>query len=212
MIVDLSHVLRTGIQIYPGDPQVEISQALNVEKDFVNVLAVNMGSQSGTHVDSPFHVFADGKKLNEVDLSHFIGTGVVINATGLSNRQEIPTECFTGTDVQGATIAIVRTDWSQYFGTDRYLAHPYPNIESLDYLKKNGITTIALDFLSLDRTPGTGEDFTLDNHYFWSQGDGIIGENFTNIAAISVSRPLIIMLPLNLGASDGAPVRAIASW
>jgi arylformamidase len=212
MIVDLSHVLRTGIQIYPGDPQVEISQALNVEKDFVNVLAVNMGSQSGTHVDSPFHVFADGKKLNEVDLSHFIGTGVVINATGLSNRQEIPTECFTGTDVQGATIAIVRTDWSQYFGTDRYLAHPYPNIESLDYLKKNGITTIALDFLSLDRTPGTGEDFTLDNHYFWSQGDGIIGENFTNIAAISVSRPLISMLPLNLGASDGAPVRAIASW
>ncbi|MGI9226237.1 MAG: cyclase family protein, partial [Candidatus Nanopelagicaceae bacterium] len=195
MIVDLSHVLRTGIQIYPGDPQVDISQALNVEKDFVNVLAVNMGSQSGTHVDSPFHVFADGKKLNEVDLSHFIGSGVVINATGLSDRQEIPTECFTGTDVQGATIAIVRTDWSQYFGTDKYLSHPYPNIESLDYLKKHGITTIALDFLSLDRTPRTGEDFTLDNHYFWSQGDGIIGENFTNIAAISVSRPLISMLP-----------------
>lgn len=32
MIVDLSHVLRTGIQIYPGDPEVEIKEALNVEK------------------------------------------------------------------------------------------------------------------------------------------------------------------------------------
>ena len=212
MIVDLSHVLQTGIQIYPGDPEVEIKEALNVEKDFVNVLAVNMGSQSGTHVDSPFHVFADGKKLSEVDLSHFVGTGVVIDATGLSERQEIPTERFTMTDVSGASIAVVRTDWSQYFGTDKYLAHPFPNIESLEYLKKHGITTIALDFLSLDRTPGAGEDFTLANHYFWSQGDGIIGENFTNVKAISVARPHISMLPLNLGASDGAPVRAIASW
>ena len=69
MIVDLSHVLRTGIQIYPGDPEVEIKEALNVEKDFVNVLAVNMGSQSGTHVDSPFHVFADGKILKSGDAS-----------------------------------------------------------------------------------------------------------------------------------------------
>jgi len=212
MIVDLSHVLQTGIQIYPGDPEVEIRQALNVEKDFVNVLAVNMGSQSGTHVDSPFHVFADGKKLSDVDLSHFVGEGVVIDATGLSDRQEIPTERFTGTDVSGASIALVRTDWSHHFGTDKYLAHPFPNIESLEFLKKNGITTIALDFLSLDRTPGAGEDFTLANHYFWSQGDEIIGENFTNLKAITVPRPHISMLPLNLGASDGAPVRAIATW
>ena len=43
-------------------------------------------------------------------------------------------------------------------------------------------------------------------------GDGIIGENFTNVKAITVARPHISMLPLNLGASDGAPVRAIASW
>lgn len=212
MIVDLSHVLRTGIQIYPGDPEVEIKEALSVAKDFVNVLAINMGSQSGTHVDSPFHVFSDGKRLSEVSLSHFVGIGVVIDATGLSDRQEIPTERFTGTNVAGASIAIVRTDWSVHFGTIRYMAHPYPNIQSLEYLRDHGITTIALDFLSLDRTPATGEDFSLANHYFWSQGDGIIGENFTNISSITIDRPNISMLPLSLGASDGAPVRAIASW
>jgi arylformamidase len=212
MIVDLSHVLLTDLQVYPGDPKVEIKPALTIKEDFVNVLTVNMGSQSGTHVDSPFHVLADGKKLNEVDLSHFIGVGVVIDATGLSDRQEIPTERFTSTTVDGASIALVRTDWSQYFGSQRYLAHPYPNLESLTYLKNHGITTIALDFLSLDRTPATGEEFSLSNHYFWSQGDGLIGENFTGLAQITVDRPYISMLPLNLGASDGAPVRAIASW
>ncbi len=212
MIVDLSHILLTDLQVYPGDPKVEIKPALTIEDDFVNVLTVNMGSQSGTHVDSPFHVLSDGKRLNEVDLSHFIGIGAVIDATGLSDRQEIPTERFTNLDLTGVSIALVRTDWSQYFGTARYLAHPYPNVESLTHLKNHGITTIALDFLSLDRTPAAGEEFTLANHYFWSQGDGIIGENFTGLSQITVERPNISMLPLNLGASDGAPVRAIASW
>lgn len=212
MIVDLSHVLRTGIQVYPGDPEVEITTALSVEKDFVNVLRVNMGSQSGTHLDSPFHVFADGKKLSEIDLHKFIGPGVVIDATGLSDREEIPTERFTRTDLAGASIALVRTDWSQYFGTPRYLAHPYPNLTSLNYLREHHITTIALDFLSLDRTPAADEDFTLENHFFWSQGESIIGENFTNLESITVDRPTVSMLPLNLGASDGAPVRAIAYW
>ncbi len=212
MFVDLSHVLHSGLQVYPGDPEVEIEEALSVEKDYVNVLSVKMGSQSGTHIDSPYHVFSDGKRLNEIPLECFVGLGVVIDATGLDERQEIPSQRFTSTDLSDVSIALVRTDWSKYFGSERYKAHPYPNIESLEYLRKNGITTIALDFLSLDRTPGPGEDFTLDNHYFWSIGDGIIGENFTNLAAITVARPMISMLPLNLGPSDGAPVRAIAHW
>ena len=212
MIVDLSHILHSGLQVYPGDPEVEIIQALNVESDYVNVLSVHMGSQSGTHIDSPYHVFTDGKKLNEIPLESFMGPGVVIDATGLNDRQEIPSQRFTTTDLTHASIALVRTDWSQYFGTDKYKAHPYPNIESLEYLRSHGISTIALDFLSLDRTPADGEEFTLVNHYFWSEGNAIIGENFTNLAAIRVERPIVSMLPLNLGPSDGAPVRAIASW
>lgn len=212
MFVDLSHILQSDLQVYPGDPEVEIAQALSIENDFVNVLSIKMGSQSGTHIDSPYHVFSNGKQLNEIPLECFVGVGVIIDATGLSERQEIPTLRFTSTDLSGASIALIRTDWSKYFGSEKYKAHPYPNIESLNHLHKNGITTIALDFLSLDRTPGFGEDFTLENHFFWSVGDGIIGENLTNLAAITATRPMISMLPLNLGPSDGAPVRAIASW
>jgi len=212
MIVDLSHVLHSGLQVYPGDPEVEILQALSVQNDYVNVLSVHMGSQSGTHLDSPYHVFSDGKRLSEIPLEAFMGPGILIDATGLDERQEIPTERFISVDVSGASIALVHTGWSNYFGTERYKAHPFPNIESLEYLRKHGISTIALDFLSLDRTPAEGEDFTLVNHYFWSIDNAIIGENFTNFAAITVPRPLISMLPLNLGPSDGAPVRAIASW
>ena len=212
MIVDLSHVLETGIQVYPGDPLVTINQELTIQEHSVNVLNIHMGSQSGTHIDSPFHVFTDGKKLNEIDLNRFMGVGVVIDATDLGDREEIPTGRFLDTDLSGASIALVKTGWSAFFGTDKYLAHPYPNIESLAHLRRHGITTIALDFLSLDRTPGPGEEFTLDNHYFWSVEDGIIGENLCRLEQITHLRPNISMLPLNLGPSDGAPVRAIASW
>ena len=53
---DLSHPLRTGMPVYPGDPAVAVGPALTVDADGVNVLALHLGSQSGTHVDAPFHV------------------------------------------------------------------------------------------------------------------------------------------------------------
>ncbi|HSL10544.1 MAG TPA: cyclase family protein [Actinomycetota bacterium] len=45
--------------------------------DGVNVLRVHIGSESGTPVDAPFHVLADGARLDELPLDRFIGPGVV---------------------------------------------------------------------------------------------------------------------------------------
>jgi len=72
------------------------------------------------------------------------------------------------------------------------------------------VRTIALDFLSLDMTPENSADAKLDNHYLWSRADGVIGENFTNFASLTNATPFISLLPLNMGASDGGPVRAVA--
>jgi arylformamidase len=208
--VDLSHVLMTGMQVYPGDPEVMITPALTVRDDLVNVLSLHIGSQSGTHLDSPFHVRDDLPTLAECDLSLFIGRFTLVDATGLSPRQAIPHERFTTLTYDARTIVLVRTDWSKHFGTDHYLAHPYPTLESLDFLLANGVRSIALDFLSLDCTCEVAADTRLDNHYLWSEAGGIIAENLTNLRSVTTVTPFISMLPLNLGASDGGPIRAVA--
>ena len=62
---------------FPGDPDVEIGSALTIERDGVNVLAVHIGSQTGTHVDAPSHVLSDGPRLDELPLDRFIGPAAV---------------------------------------------------------------------------------------------------------------------------------------
>jgi kynurenine formamidase len=40
--------------------------------------------------------------------------------------------------------------------------------------------------------------------------DGVIGENFRNLAAIDWPDPVVSCFPIALAAADGAPVRAVA--
>ena len=78
------------------------------------------------------------------------------------------------------------------------------------FLLEKGVRTIALDFLSLDMTPANPADAKLDAHYLWSKAGGVIGENFMNLRSLTNATPIISLLPLNMGASDGGPVRAVA--
>lgn len=208
-IVNCSHTLHSGMQVYPGDPEVDISTALEVDRDGVNVLRLHMGSQSGTHVDSPFHVRNDLPTLDQLDLALFLGRGVVVDATDLAPRETIPHDRFLQADLTGVRIVLVRTEWSRHYGSAHYLAHPAPSLTSLAYLLDHGIRTIGLDCLSLDITPDDPTEAQLTNHYLWSEAGGVIGENFTNLAAVTSPHPYVSMLPLNLGPSDGAPVRAV---
>ena len=198
------------MQVYPGDPEVVITSALNVDEHGVNVLSVHLGSQSGTHLDSPFHVLNELATLDELDLRRFVGRACVVDATGLRPRSEIPHERFSDVDYSRCSIVLVRTDWSDHFGTSAYLAHPYPSASSLEFLLARGISTIGLDCLSLDRTPDDPARATLESHYLWCRANGIIAENLTNLRSISAATPYVSLLPIKLGSSDGAPIRAVA--
>lgn len=211
-IVDLSHSLVTGMMVYPGDPSVVIEPALTVATDGVNVLSLHMGSQTGTHVDSPFHVRDDFARLDEVPLTRFYGPCVVVDATGVRSREAIPHQRFVAADPRPGDIVLVRTDWSDHFGRPEYLAHPYPGLESVTWLLERGVRTIGLDVLSLDATAEDPQATQLENHLLWSAEGGVIVENLTNLRSIDAAGAWCSVLPMNLGPSDGAPVRAVALW
>ncbi|MFE1878154.1 cyclase family protein, partial [Streptomyces diastatochromogenes] len=71
--LDLSVPVVTGMPVYPGDPEVRVSPALRAPADGVNVLALHLGSQSGTHVDAPYHVDDAWPRLDELPLERFAG-------------------------------------------------------------------------------------------------------------------------------------------
>jgi arylformamidase len=92
VIVDLSVPITTGMPVYPGDPEVALAPALTVAEHGVNVLHVAMGSQSGTHVDAPYHIDDSLPRLDELPLERFAGPAVVVDARGSAPRAPIGPE------------------------------------------------------------------------------------------------------------------------
>ncbi|BAJ29120.1 MULTISPECIES: cyclase family protein [Kitasatospora] len=239
-LVDLTHPVVSGMPVYPGDPEVELRAALTVAGEGVNVLAVHLGSQTGTHVDAPYHLDVRWPTLDGLPLELFTGPAVVVDLRGLPARGEVTEEhlaralaaCGPG------TVLLLATGWPRYWGTDRYFAHPYLSAGAAAAIVAAGVRTVGIDALSVDPTPDPGpsdpavasllaeladehdpapEQATLAAHrvLLGPDGGGVIAENLTDLSALleaqAAGRPVEVSLfPLRLTAADGAPVRAVA--
>ena len=69
--------------VYPGDPKPE-RQTLSATArgDLYNLTAFSMCAHNGTHVDAPFHFIEDGKTVDKMDLSTFVGDCFVARHQG----------------------------------------------------------------------------------------------------------------------------------
>ncbi|AEM84780.1 cyclase family protein [Streptomyces violaceusniger] len=214
-LIDLSVPVATGMPVYPGDPRVAIAPALSAAADGVNVLHLDMGSQSGTHVDAPFHIDDTLPTLDELPLERFWGRAVVVDARGAEPRTPLGPSLFEGCLSEGrpraGDIVLVATGWSRHWGGDDYLAHPYLTREAAELLVAAGIRTVGIDALSVDPTPA--DDFPA--HRILCGAHAVIAENLTGLDPLldaqTAGEPIeVSLLPLRLPAADGAPVRAVA--
>jgi kynurenine formamidase len=213
-VVDLTHPIRPGMQVYPGDPEVRIEPAATVEHDGVAVAALHLGSHTGTHLDAPLHSVAGGEPIDTVDVRRLFGPARVVDATGMAPRQPITLEAVRDriAAVEPGEIVLFRTDWSQWFGTAHYLAHPFLHADVARALLDAGVRVLGVDALNPDRTPegDEGANLHLPVHDAFLGAGGLILENLTNLADVQWQRPWLVALPLRIAGGDGSPVRAVA--
>ena len=212
-IVDLSHPISADTQVYPGDPVPQLNPATTIDRDGYNVLQVSMGSQTGTHVDAPYHFLADGARIDAMELSMFLGPATVVDVRGLTPRSTISwpqLEPSVSTMPEGA-ILVLHTGWSQHWRSTAYLDHPFLAQDAAEGIVAAGVRTVAIDAMSVDETaPPGGEPGSFAAHDVLLGAGGAIVENLTNLAAIDFAEPLLSVLPIRLAGADGAPVRAVA--
>lgn len=79
-IIDLSKSLYTGMQVYPGDPAVEVKVVHTHEEHTWELRELHLGSHTGTHVDAFSHMHKHGKNLDDIPLSRFFGPASVVKA------------------------------------------------------------------------------------------------------------------------------------
>ncbi|WP_067482247.1 cyclase family protein [Actinomadura hibisca] len=213
-LIDLTHAITTGMPVYPGDPEVRLSAALTVPADGVHVRSVHMGSQTGTHVDAPCHIDDALPRLDDLPLTRFLGPAVVLDARDVADRAPIGPERLPD-GLEPGTILLIATGRAGQWGTDGYLAHPYPSPELAERIVATGVRTVGVDALSVDRTPPPGDaDFSLATHRVLLGAHAVIAENLTDLALLLDAqeegrRIEVSLFPIRLQ-HDGAPVRAVA--
>jgi len=207
-IVDLSHTLTADTPVYPGDPVPSFSVATTIGKEGYNLFEVVLGSQTGSHVDAPYHFSNQGGTIEKMALEFFMGNGLIIDVTDKKAKEEITLEEIRNYEkaIEKADIVLFKTNWYKKAGTDEFYDHPFLSKAGGEYLLSKGIKTAGIDAINLDNTGGT--EFPI--HDMYSLAGGIIAENLANLDQVDFEKPFIIILPLKLIGCDGSPVRAVA--
>ena len=80
---DVSTPIRSGMPVYPGDPEVRVERAQAMARgDTADVTALSLGAHAGTHVDAPAHVLAGAPGVEALDPGALIGPAVIADAPG----------------------------------------------------------------------------------------------------------------------------------
>ncbi|MEZ3117322.1 cyclase family protein [Halobaculum sp. MBLA0147] len=205
---DLTHPIESGMQTFPGDPPVAVTSAATVDEDGYAVRTVELGSHTGTHVDAPAHVVADGRTLDEYEPSAFVFDAAVVDCRDLGARAAIPPDRVPTDDALDCVV--FHTGWDDHWGTDAYRDHPSVSPAAAEVCVERGLA-VATDTLNPDPTPspaaGPDEPDGVPVHETVLGAGLLVIENLTGLESVP-DRFRLSAQPLALG-GDGAPVRAV---
>ncbi len=204
---DLTHPITDGMQTYPGDPPVRVSQAADMETDGYRATDLHVRSHTGTHVDAPAHTEPDGKSLDAIPIERFVWDAIRVDCRGFDAREAISPDCVPD---EAADLVVFWTGWDEHWGTDRYYDHPYLAPETARMCAEHGYD-VGVDTINPDPTPSEHErseepDGLPAHHALLGEGRLVI-ENLTGLARLP-RRFELRASPLALG-GDGGPVRAV---
>ena len=210
--VDLSHPLEDGQLSYPNDPEIHVTAHRTIKSHGVNVTRLEMGTHQGTHLDAPFHFFAEGATLDQIPLERFCGPARVVDLApggALEPKTPLGVEMFRAyaeAFEPGARV-IYRTGWDRTFGRPEFFTDlPSLTLEAARWIAERRIALLGMD------TPTPSKIAGRECHYALL-GKGVeivIVEGLANLDLLP-ERFTFIGFPLNLKGRDGSPIRAVAA-
>ena len=111
------------------------------------IASYEIGGNTGTYVDAPFHRHPAGADLADVPLSHLADvTGVLVSVPG---DGAIGAEFFAGVNVRSKAV-LVYTGWSERWGGDYFRSGPFLTSEACEELVRGGATLVGIDCANID--------------------------------------------------------------
>lgn len=205
-LYDISVPIHPAMPIFPGDPRVVFEPALDIAcGGAANVTNIQIGSQTGTHFDTPHHILNNGVTIEQLAVERFYGPATVIQID--ESVQAITPEILAQSDLTGVTRLLLKSKNSAFW-------QDYPNTfqenfaaltpAAAEYLVNQGIELIGIDYLSIElfENDNLGAHKALLNH------NVIILEGL-NLTAVPPGKYTLSAFPVLYQGLDGAPTRAV---
>jgi len=220
-IIDLSVELSNDTGVYPGDPDIEIKQALDINKDGVNVKKLTIATHHGTHIDVADHQ-VKGKTLDEHGLKNFVGLEVFkvdvreydSEKFGIPYKREITKQDLEQYEdkIKGKEGVIINTGYGKVIQAvandkDKKIEKDFPYLseEAAEYLSSLDIRSIGIDSPAVD----AHNEHKVHHLLFNKNPDLVIVETLVNLENCPEEFRLHCA-PLKIKEGDGSPVRAYA--
>jgi len=121
---------------------------------------LELSSHNGTHIDVPWHVFPNGKKITDYDISDFVFDRPFLVECPKNDLEKITSEDLKPyvENLKNCDLLLVYTGFSKYRSTDpeRYvIKSPAFSTEGAKYIVDNfeNIRCIGMDFMGAENIP-----------------------------------------------------------
>lgn len=204
---DLTQIIKEDMPVYPGTKPPTLIPVTTLDHDGFAETMMTLYSHTGTHLDAPAHMAVDGLTLDQMPVDHFIGSAICIDVRNVGQYIMLEHIIPHQEEIAEADFVLLCTGWSAHWDSDRYY-HGYPVLEeaAANWLAANNLKGVGVDAISVD--PSDGNEFA--NHGVLFGACLLIIENLKNLENIIGKRTMLMCLPINYEAADGAPVRAVA--
>jgi kynurenine formamidase len=224
-IIDLSQEIYSGMPVFPGLPDVNITMHVSHEEwdkvtdsDVVSpaVNKMEFGEHTATHVDALNHMGREfrGQSIDTMPLTMFYTEGICLDLSSKSFRELIEIAdlqralALANLEIKkGDTILLYTDHYRRAFGTDDWDNGPGISIEAARWLGQKGIAAFGVETMS----PGVRHVSNKQVHHVCGEMGFTHYENMINLhQLIGRGRFRFIGLPLKIRGGTGSPVRAIA--
>ncbi|MGG6230462.1 cyclase family protein [Tenacibaculum sp. SDUM215027] len=213
-LIDLSHTIEDGLVTYKGLPAPVICDYLSREESKqlyekgteFQIGKIEMVSNTGTYVDSPFHRFKNGKDLSEIGLESFSNLDSIVIKVPYSETKEITEEHLKNYEIRNRAV-LIHTGWDEHWNTEQYFEdNPYLTESAARYLKDCAVKLVGIDSLNIDNTKGKSRPV----HSTLLGAEILIVEHLCNLSLLPKEGFVFSAIPPKFKGVGTFPVRAFA--
>ena len=103
-VIDLTHTITEKMPVFPGTEQPQLITVNNYDENGFRETLLKITTHTGTHIDTPAHVYSGKATLDALPPEQFIGKALVINCRSIKPGSHITLQHITayGTKAKAA--------------------------------------------------------------------------------------------------------------